>query len=176
MPSKGVLPHSSRCTALEWTLRHWHRTSAVQCCHFQPLVDKMIPIYFDDPNLVCKDIERVSQIFIFDKAGKNCNKRDLGFITRSHSSINCLSSLPFIALLLDLNGKTKLEVSFPEREPNHPETDRCLRIYASGVGKATFPFLGAYSTEVHESSSLYSEVFTVHSLLWRVFAPSRSPT
>jgi len=108
----------------------------------------MIPIYFDDPNLGCEDIKRVSQIFISDKAGKNCNQRDLGFITRSHFSIDCSSSLPFIALLLDLNGKTKLDVSFAEREPNHPETDRCLRIYASGVGRATFPFLRKYFSVV----------------------------
>ncbi|KAI6042757.1 hypothetical protein EDC04DRAFT_881013 [Pisolithus marmoratus] len=32
----------------EWTLRHWHRTSAVQCCYNQPFVDKMIPVYFKD--------------------------------------------------------------------------------------------------------------------------------
>jgi hypothetical protein len=31
---------SATCSAEEWTLRHWHRTSAVQCCHLQPLVDK----------------------------------------------------------------------------------------------------------------------------------------
>jgi len=108
----------------------------------------MIPIYFDDPILGCEDIRRVSQIFISDKAGKNSNQRDLGFITRTHPSINCLSPLPFIALLLDLNGESKLDVSFRERERNHPETDRCLRIYASGVRRATFPFLRAYSTEV----------------------------
>ncbi|KAG2336290.1 hypothetical protein BDR05DRAFT_1006008 [Suillus weaverae] len=35
---------SARCTAKELTLQHWHRTSAVQCCHLQPLVDKMILI------------------------------------------------------------------------------------------------------------------------------------
>jgi hypothetical protein len=103
----------------------------------------MIPIYFDDPNLGCEDIERVSQMFISDKVGKNPN--ELGFITRTHPSINCLSPLPFIALLLDLNGESKLDVSFAERESNHPETDRCLRIYASGVKGATFPFLREYS-------------------------------
>ena len=30
----------------QWTLRHWQRTSGVQCCHQQPLIDKVIPIYF----------------------------------------------------------------------------------------------------------------------------------
>ena len=51
-------------------------------------------------------------------------------------------------VLLDLNGELKLDVSFVEKEPNHPETDRCLRIYASGVNSTTFPFLYGYSTEV----------------------------
>ncbi|KAG1762739.1 hypothetical protein EV702DRAFT_1206236 [Suillus placidus] len=132
---------SARCTSEEWTLRHWHRTSAVQCCRLQPLVDKMIPIYFDDPVLGSEDINHVSQMFISDKAGKNCNEQDLGFITRKHDSIQCLSKLPYIALLLDLNANPKLNVTFPKKEPNHVETDQCLRIYASGISETTFPFL-----------------------------------
>ncbi|KAG0700650.1 hypothetical protein DFH29DRAFT_930758 [Suillus ampliporus] len=132
---------SARCSAEEWTLRHWHRTSAAQCCHLQPLVDKMIPIYFDDPSLGSDDLNRVSQMFISDKAGKHCNERDLGFITRKHESIQCLSNLPYIALLLDLNVDPKVRVSFPKKEPKHVGTDRCLRIYASGVSDTTFPFL-----------------------------------
>ncbi|OAX40771.1 hypothetical protein K503DRAFT_855101 [Rhizopogon vinicolor AM-OR11-026] len=135
---------SDRCTAAEWTLRHWHRTSAVQCCHLQPLIDKMIPIYFDDPTLGTDDMDRVSQIFISDKAGKYSSERDLGFISRTHPSIDCLSPLPFIALLLDFNGEPKLDVSFPEMEHHHPETDMCLRIYASGLSETTFPFLFPY--------------------------------
>ncbi|KAG1732293.1 hypothetical protein EDB19DRAFT_1912133 [Suillus lakei] len=71
---------SARCNAQEWTLRHWHRTSAVQCCHLQPLVDKMIPIYFDDPALGSNDADRMSQMFVSDKAGKNCNESTLAFI------------------------------------------------------------------------------------------------
>ncbi|KAG2152688.1 uncharacterized protein EDB93DRAFT_1327626 [Suillus bovinus] len=138
-------PLSARCSAEEWTLRHWHRTSAVQCCHLQPLVDKMIPIYFDDPALGPNDLDRVSQIFISDKAGKNCHEQDLRFVTRKHDSIQCLSNLPYIALLLDLNVKPKLEVTFPKKEPNHVETDRCLRIYASGISDITFPVLGQHS-------------------------------
>ncbi|OAX34262.1 hypothetical protein K503DRAFT_803729 [Rhizopogon vinicolor AM-OR11-026] len=108
------------------------------------LIDKMIPIYFDDPNLGPDDIGRVSQIFISDKAGKYSSKRDLGFISLTHPSIDCLSHLSFIALLLDLNGEPKLNVSFPEMEPHHPETDWCLRIYAPGLSEITFPFLFPY--------------------------------
>lgn len=125
----------------EWTLRHWHRTSAVQCCHYQSLVDQMIPIFFDDPALPLSDGKRMSQIFISDKAGQSSNEPGASFITRTHHSIACSSSLPLIALLLDLNGKTKLDVTFPQKEPNHSETDQCLRIYASGLTEETFPFL-----------------------------------
>ncbi|KAG2141416.1 uncharacterized protein EDB93DRAFT_634537 [Suillus bovinus] len=137
---------SARCSTKEWTLRHWHRTSAVQCCHLQPLVDKMIPIYFDDPALGSDDLNRVSQMFISDKAGENCHEHDLGLVTRTHDSIQCLSNLPYIALLLDLDAKPKLNVTFQEKEPNHAETDRCLRIYASGISDTTFPFLSQRPT------------------------------
>ncbi|KAG2082417.1 hypothetical protein BD769DRAFT_1727130 [Suillus cothurnatus] len=144
-PKDSKLPNvdssSARCDSKEWTLRHWHRTSAVQCCHLQPLVDKMIPIYFDDPALGSNDVDRVSQIFISDKAGKTSNERDLGFITRKHGSIQCLSELPCIALLLDLKMDSKLSVTFPKKKPKHSKTDRCLRIYASGITDTTFPFL-----------------------------------
>ncbi|KAG0697370.1 hypothetical protein DFH29DRAFT_946530 [Suillus ampliporus] len=137
---------SARCSAAEWTLRHWHRTSAVQCCHLQPLIDKMIPIYFDDSSLG-SDVNRVSQMFVSDKAGKHSSKLDLGAITRTHGSIQCLSDLPYIALLLDLNVDPKVTVSFPEKKPKKAKTDRCLRIYASGVSDTTFPFL-------HDSSNV----------------------
>ncbi|KAG2158309.1 uncharacterized protein EDB93DRAFT_1325447 [Suillus bovinus] len=147
---------SARCSAKEWTLRHWHRTSAVQCCHLQLLVDKMIPIYFDDPALGSDDLSRVSQMFISDKAGKNCHEHDLGLVTRTHDSIQCLSNLPYIALLLDLNVKSKLNVTFPEKEPNHAEKDRCLRIYASGISKTTFPFLSQHPQVASQLRGLVS--------------------
>ncbi|KAG2047170.1 hypothetical protein BDR06DRAFT_964261 [Suillus hirtellus] len=147
---------SARCSSEEWTLRHWHRTSAVQCCHLQPLVDKMIPIYFDDPDLGPEDLNRVSQIFISDKAGKNRHEYDLGLVTRTHDSIQCLSNLPYIALLLDLNVEPKLNVTFPEKEPKHPETDRCLRIYASGISETTFPFLSKHSGVASQLRGLVS--------------------
>ncbi|KAG2095463.1 uncharacterized protein F5147DRAFT_718410 [Suillus discolor] len=147
---------SARCSAKEWTLRHWHRTSAVQCCHLQPLVDKMIPIYFDDPALGSDDLNRVSQIFISDKAGKNRHEHDLWSVTRTHDSIQCLSNLPYIALLLDLDVEPKLNVTFSENEPNHAETDRCLRIYASGISGTTFPFLGQHPVVASQLRGLVS--------------------
>ncbi|KAG1729995.1 hypothetical protein EDB19DRAFT_2012466 [Suillus lakei] len=146
---------AGQLSAEEWTLRHWHRTSAVQCCHLQPLVDKMIPIYFNDRGLG-SDLNRVSQIFISDKAGKNCNMRELGFITRSNHSIQCLSGLPYIALLLDFNLAPRLIVEFPQEEPTHRETDRCLQIYASGMSAATFPFLREHSEVATQLRGLVS--------------------
>ncbi|KAG1894748.1 uncharacterized protein F5891DRAFT_1061388 [Suillus fuscotomentosus] len=110
---------SARCSAEEWTLRHWHRTSAVQRCHLQPLVDKMIPIYFDDPDLDSEDLNR------------NCHEHDLGLVTRTHDSIQCLSNLPYIALLLDLDVEPKLNVTFSENEPNHVEMNRSLVEFGS---------------------------------------------
>jgi hypothetical protein len=107
----------------------------------------MIPIYFDDPVLDSDDMKRVSQIFISDKAGKNRNVRELNHITRTHDAIQCLSDLPYIALLLDLNVALdpQLNVTFPRRYPAHLETDRCLRIYASGMSNTTFPFLNQHA-------------------------------
>ncbi|KAG2097938.1 uncharacterized protein F5147DRAFT_816196 [Suillus discolor] len=140
----GRLKSHLRCSAKEWTLRHWYRTSAVQCCHLQPLVNKMIPIYFDDPALGSGDLNRISQMFISEKAGKNYHEQDLKLVTRTHDSIQCLSNLPYIALLLDLNVKPKLNVTFAEKEPNHAKTDRCLRIYPVGINKTTFPFLSQH--------------------------------
>jgi len=122
---------------------------------------QMIPIYFEDPALGSDDLNRVSQMFISDKAGKNRNEEGLGFVTRKHDSIQCLSNLPYIALLLDLNVKTKLTITFPEKEPNHFETDRCLRIYASGISETTFPFLGQHpdvGRELHGLVSRQKEV------------------
>ncbi|KAG2343994.1 hypothetical protein BDR05DRAFT_962276 [Suillus weaverae] len=101
----------------------------------------MIPIYFDDPALGSNDADRMSQMFVSDKAGKNCNESPLAFITHKDTSIECLSDLPYIALLLDLNVDPKLSNTFPTRVPNHPESDRCLRIYAAGMSDTTFPFL-----------------------------------
>jgi len=102
----------------------------------------MIPIFFDDPMLP-SGRERMSQMFVSNMAGQSSNEREKSFTTCTHDSIACSSPLPFIALLLDLDGKRKLDVTFPQEQSNHPETDRCLRIYASGLNKKTFPFLSS---------------------------------
>jgi len=83
-------------------------------------------------------------MFVSDKAGKKSSKEDTGFITRMHESIKCLSPLPFISLLLDLNGEPELSATFPENDPIHPETNRCLRIYASGLNPNILAFLRVF--------------------------------
>ena len=54
------LPLFGACSTLEWTLRHWQRTSAVQCWYYQPAVDKMISIFIMSQH----GSVQVSQIFI----------------------------------------------------------------------------------------------------------------
>ncbi|KAI6135505.1 hypothetical protein EV401DRAFT_2192055 [Pisolithus croceorrhizus] len=131
----------------EWTLRHWHRTSAVQCCHGQPLVDKMIPIYFKETVRSREDHSRVSQIFISDKARISASKKNLNNITRHHESIDCHSSLPWVAILVDLGlQKSAVEVDFSVRKSSRPTCQYapdspCLHIYAAAINQDTFPFL-----------------------------------
>ncbi|KAG2091835.1 uncharacterized protein F5147DRAFT_657842 [Suillus discolor] len=59
-------------------------------------VDKM------DSDLGPDDMKRVSQFFISDKMWRH-HHAELSHITRKHETIQCLSDLPYIAVLLDLN-------------------------------------------------------------------------
>lgn len=119
----------------EWTQRHWQRTSAIQCCHQQPAIDKVIPIFFKSGP---SGEPRMSQIFISDKARESKDSRsDLNNITRRDASIGGSDGpLPYIAILADLGQPPKFTVTFPERG-----NDRCLRIYAAGADAATYKFL-----------------------------------
>ncbi|KAH7882242.1 hypothetical protein F5I97DRAFT_1985411 [Phlebopus sp. FC_14] len=127
----------------EWTLRHLCRSSAVQCCHTQPLVDKVIPIYFDGAG----KLEGPSHIYISDKATQESNKSILSSITPRALGINDMA-LPYIAILLDMGRpKSEFTVTFTEpnpvlRNPGGPEA-KPLRIYAAGMYADTFPFLKA---------------------------------
>ncbi|KAI6115032.1 hypothetical protein EDD17DRAFT_1827054 [Pisolithus thermaeus] len=129
--------HDDQLETDEWTLRHWHRTSAVQCCHNQPLVDKMIPVYFDDRHGE-DDLSRVSQIFISDRTQRRSSENELDKITRDHDSIRCHSSRPWVAILVDLGlKKSEAKVRFSHNLTEGP----CLRIYAAAINVKTFPFL-----------------------------------
>ncbi|KAI6042392.1 hypothetical protein EDC04DRAFT_2892069 [Pisolithus marmoratus] len=137
---ENISTSKNRCGQLDagqWTLRYWHRTSAVQCCHNQPLVDKMIPIYFKDcPGET--DLSRVSQIFISDRSQRSSSYDDLDNISRSHGSIKCHSSLPWVSILVDLGlTESAVEVKFADDPADGP----CLRIYAAAIDDKTFPFL-----------------------------------
>jgi len=137
------------CRLEEWTLRHWQRTSAVQCCHQQPLIDKVIPIYFKGGPEGASAKSRMSQIFISDKARRSTDSKDvLHAITRRHENLRGEDGisdpdsepLPYIAILADLGQPSSFSLTFPERDID----DRCLRIYAAGVDTVTYPFLARY--------------------------------
>ncbi|KAF9232686.1 hypothetical protein BU15DRAFT_67236 [Melanogaster broomeanus] len=137
----------------EWTLRHWHRTSAVQCCHNQPSIDKVIPIYFKSRGLA-RDVVGVSQIFISDKARVQTGPADtLDKILRTDNSIagdNHRSSLPYVAILADMgltqSGLTRIE--FPRRSSRQSAYEQCLRIHARGMDSDTYKFLGSSGLNV----------------------------
>jgi len=129
------------CSLEEWTLRHWQRTSAVECSHQQPLIDKMIPIYFKGGP---EGASAESHIFVSDKAHNSKNSKDLlRDITRGHKylsgenrhSASDSESLPYIAILVHLGQPPSFSVTFSER---------FLRIYAAGVDTATYPYLARY--------------------------------
>ena len=122
-----------------WTLRHWKRTSALQCCHNQPAVDKMIPIYFK-PKAGFSAQGRVSQIFILDKARSKGSQTELRYINRRDSSIKCGSpDSPYVVILVDLGlPEHAFEASWKKVDTDDTYS---LRIYAAGMNTTTFPFL-----------------------------------
>ena len=137
------------CSLYEWTLRHWQRTSGVQCCHLQPLIDKVIPIYFKGGSESATAESRMSQIFISDKAREskpskealsNITRRNKTLSSKDDSDVKDSGCLPYIAILADLGQPSSLSVTFTERNIR----DRCLRIYAAGVDTTTYPFLATY--------------------------------
>ncbi|KAH7904560.1 hypothetical protein BJ138DRAFT_1166310 [Hygrophoropsis aurantiaca] len=116
----------------DWTLRHYLRTSAVQCCYFQPLVDKMIPILFNDNE--AQDSDCVSQLFISDKTDRTKSSKDsLYHMARDNVSINCHNERPWIAIVDDFGmEESACEVTFGP--------DKCLRIYISGINATSYPW------------------------------------
>jgi len=138
----------------EWTQRHWQRTSAVQCCHGQPRIDKVIPIYFRDKAESRFGASRMSQILISDKARTSTDSKGaLHSITRRDPSIcGTDGELPYIAILADLAQSPSFTVTFPVPERN--VADNCLRIHALSVDPATYPFLAKHSALASALSNL----------------------
>ncbi|KAH7905770.1 hypothetical protein BJ138DRAFT_1130306 [Hygrophoropsis aurantiaca] len=138
-----------------WALRHWLRTSAVQCCHGQPAIDKMIPIFFDPAktnldghgknkmsnktkqNSDGDDGSYMSHLFISDKAGENDSRSDLNYIQRHKilTESDPKSKLPYICVLVDLG------VERDDFKATYNKTSDCLRIYATRGTLLSAPFL-----------------------------------
>ncbi|OBZ74768.1 hypothetical protein A0H81_05691 [Grifola frondosa] len=153
-----------------WLLRLWSRTAAAQCCHQQPLIDKVMPICFKQykGGQFENGKDQMSLIAASDKAGKKPNPSNVNSIARNHDSIRCVTALPWIAVTFDMGVKqSAVHSTFPTRksirkrkkakaraqlgeseaapkeglEEKIPDKDLCLRIYASGMNTNTFPFL-----------------------------------
>jgi len=138
----------------EWTMRHWQRTCAIQCCHSQPSIDKVIPIYFKSAVPGPKGVDCVSQILISDKARTSKQHDALIKIQRNDPTIGGQledssesNALPYIAIVADLRLKEKgLEnVTFPTRASRRTSNDTvCLRIRACGLCTETYRFFEHY--------------------------------
>lgn len=110
------------------------KKNVLQCCHNQPLIDKIITILFTS-----KDdfIQVVSQMFISDKAQQGSSHSNLNYIT--HKKINCLSNQSYIIILVDLGlPKSTFSAEWFSTDPNGVSS---LQIYAAGINLITFPFI-----------------------------------
>ncbi|KAI9570118.1 hypothetical protein HD554DRAFT_2083867 [Boletus coccyginus] len=140
----------------DWTLCHWGRTSAVQCCHNQPLINKVIPMFFK-PSKNSDNKTIMSQILISDKATSRQNRAYTEDIQRDHQHIAPgYQGLPYIAILVDLGvGKSEFsaEMDFT-KDGNH-----CLRIYASQLDATTYPFLHGHENITRILQDLYRRQF-----------------
>jgi hypothetical protein len=127
-----MYPTGSRADFIK---RCWYRSSAVQCCRSQPLVDKVIPICYLDPHEARPTLPRFSQILISDRVRKRPTEGDLDFITPK-SILGYESSEPYIAILLGLNASTK-------QKPQVTTVPKpfSLRFYVQGTTAQSFPFL-----------------------------------
>ncbi|KAF8837723.1 hypothetical protein BDN67DRAFT_1071240 [Paxillus ammoniavirescens] len=162
----------------EWTSRHWQRTCAVQCCHNQPSIDKVIPIYFKSLNDDSTDHHRFSQILILDKAQKQATTTALQRIMRTDPSIagpEFKSPFPYIAILADMGldqpGWRDSDVSFPQRTSGRVESDgQCLRIHARGIDPKTYAFLGGTNSALLNALRHLVERETVPAVVRRPLA------
>lgn len=150
----------------EFLTRVWYRTGALQCCHGQPSIDKVIPMYkLGDARSGAKpakgwmsETDLVSYILVSDRAREESTQRDLNSVTPK--SIGTGTGNPYITILLDLRigedlGQSKLESRSQSKSKSEPkpkelivhETDNpaedgpCLRIYAPGIHTDIYPFM-----------------------------------
>ncbi|KAG9313098.1 hypothetical protein JVU11DRAFT_6543 [Chiua virens] len=145
--------HEEQLSIDDWTASHWVRTGAIQCCHQQPAIDKVIPMYFK-PGF---NHQGISHIFISDKARNRSQRPSLGKIKRGHEGIAPgYHGLPYIAVLLDLGVKSsKLEATL---DPGKDGEDMCFRIYAGGLDENTYPFLEDHANLSKTLKDLYTRL------------------
>ena len=119
----------------EWTECLWARTSAIWCCYDDHVIDKVIPIYFKSQPRG----SRMSHILISDTARDNSQHDLLDTITRKHENIAPdHNGPPYIVILADLGLSSSCDVVVRDKSMTD---DPCLRIYAPGLDKKTYPFL-----------------------------------
>jgi hypothetical protein len=130
-------------------MRHWQRTCAIQCCHGQPTVNMVIPIYFKSAGPGRSGSDCMSQILISDRAPADNQSDTLRNIKRTDPTIGgpdeSSKPLPYIAILADLGlDLPELEVTFPTESSARTTSELCLRIQACGLSTETYPFLEDY--------------------------------
>ncbi|KAG9318017.1 hypothetical protein JVU11DRAFT_80 [Chiua virens] len=145
--------HEAPLSIDDWTASHWVRTSAIQCCHRQPAIDKVIPMYFKSGF----NHQGISHIFISDKARNRSQRPSLGKIKRGHEGIAPgYHGLPYIAVLLDLGMKSSpLEATL---DPGGGGEDMCFRIYARGLDENTYPFLKGHANLSETLKDMYTRL------------------
>jgi hypothetical protein len=121
----------------DWTKCHYVRSSAVQCTHNQPAVDKMIPMRCGD---------HYSQIYIQDKNSKKLHKQLHLSIDRRNAGIQTDNGEPWIVILMDMGAsseETSLNVAVDMTNPEARDPKPipfCWRINAAGKTERTYPF------------------------------------
>ena len=119
----------------EWTECLWARTSAVQCCHNQPAIDKVIPLYFkSEPRK-----NAMSHILIPDGVRDKSQRNILDSTTQRKITPSHYSGPPYIVILADL-GMKKPDLDVCD-DCGEASKDRCLRIYAASLETQTHLFL-----------------------------------
>ncbi|KAB5592444.1 hypothetical protein CTheo_4091 [Ceratobasidium theobromae] len=132
---------------------HYYRTSAAQCSHDQPLVDKVIPIFYRDSSTLQS---RFSHILISDRARNKLSKNDLESIT--HKTIfGYESTEPYVVILLDISVLASESAVSCECEWGTSSCGPC-RIYVPGVNATSFSFLKDYPDILAPLTSMINAV------------------
>ena len=128
------------------------RTAAVQCSHNQPIIDKVIPVYFDDDSILNVE-DRMSVLLISDEARvKGGGMVALNSIVACNETIDCDTGRPYVAILMDMGVEdiggdavptSQLhDSSTSERESlTKGEDTPVWRVHVEGMSDKSYPFL-----------------------------------